>query len=117
MQVCGTFLLWESSDPHKVSSIPFRTCHARDTMCDGDSRPAACCHAISPLITRHGMQAAVLRACRMQMKGAATIDVSTISLDKPENVPPAQHIYCASQVPWLQLADGLPCREGDHNGS
>lgn len=36
------------------------------------------------------------------------IDVSTCSLDQPAAVPPASHIFTASQVPWLQCADAWP---------
>lgn len=36
------------------------------------------------------------------------VDVTTCSLDVPGLAPPACHIYVHSQLPWLQLADGLP---------
>lgn len=36
------------------------------------------------------------------------IDVTTCSLEQPEQVPPADHIYGQSRVPWVKLGDGLP---------
>ncbi|QYF96003.1 GFA family protein [Massilia sp. PAMC28688] len=36
------------------------------------------------------------------------IDVSTCSLAQPAAAAPTSHIFTASQVPWMQLADGLP---------
>lgn len=40
------------------------------------------------------------------------IDVTTCSLDQPNAMPPRDHIFTASQLPWLKLADELPryCR-------
>jgi hypothetical protein len=39
---------------------------------------------------------------------AEEIDVTTASLDEPNRVPPADHIYTESRVDWVKLADGLP---------
>lgn len=36
------------------------------------------------------------------------IDITTCSLDDPGQAEPQAHIFTASQVPWLHLADGLP---------
>ena len=36
------------------------------------------------------------------------IDVTTCSLDVPEQVPPHHHIFTDSQIEWLKLGDGLP---------
>ena len=36
------------------------------------------------------------------------IDITTCSLEQPEQVPPVDHIYGASRVPWVKLGDGLP---------
>lgn len=36
------------------------------------------------------------------------VDITTGSLDAPAGMPPQQHIYASSQLPWLKLADGLP---------
>jgi hypothetical protein len=35
-------------------------------------------------------------------------DVTTCSLDHPENVPPRSHIFTNSAVPWLSRDDALP---------
>ena len=40
------------------------------------------------------------------------IDVTTCSLDDPEQVPPKDHIYTSTRLHWVQLADGLPGFEG-----
>jgi hypothetical protein len=39
---------------------------------------------------------------------ADEIDVTTSSLDEPQRVPPAEHIYTESRLAWIKLADGLP---------
>ncbi|HZM33694.1 MAG TPA: GFA family protein [Burkholderiales bacterium] len=36
------------------------------------------------------------------------IDVTTCSLDRPELLPPKDHIFTASQLRWVHLDDGLP---------
>src|SRR4051812_47390995 len=36
------------------------------------------------------------------------IDVTTASLDDPNAVPPKDHSYTATQLNWINLADGLP---------
>ncbi|MGE0579693.1 GFA family protein [Reyranella sp.] len=36
------------------------------------------------------------------------IDITTGSLDDPEQVPPKAHTYAASALSWVKLADGLP---------
>jgi hypothetical protein len=36
------------------------------------------------------------------------VDVTTASLDDPEVLPPGDHTYLQSHVPWLRLADDLP---------
>ena len=36
------------------------------------------------------------------------IDVTTASLDEPNQVPPADHTYVRSRLDWIQLADDLP---------
>ncbi|MDC8756371.1 GFA family protein [Janthinobacterium fluminis] len=40
------------------------------------------------------------------------LDVTTCSLDDPEQLPPQQHIYTRSQLGWVKLADGLPTYRG-----
>ncbi len=37
------------------------------------------------------------------------IDITICSLDSNTTVTPQDHTFTASQVPWLKLADGLPC--------
>lgn len=36
------------------------------------------------------------------------VDVTTCSLDNPEQLPPHSHIYTGTQLEWVRLADGLP---------
>lgn len=36
------------------------------------------------------------------------IDVTTCSLDDPEQVPPRSHTWRASGISWMKSADGLP---------
>ena len=39
---------------------------------------------------------------------ADEVDLTTCSLDVYTGVEPQDHSFIASQVPWLQLGDGLP---------
>ena len=41
-------------------------------------------------------------------QSADVLDVTTCSLDAPEAVPPHDHIWTASQLAWVKVADGLP---------
>lgn len=41
-------------------------------------------------------------------QGKDEIDITTASLDEPGLVPPVDHIYTDSKVPWLNLSDTLP---------
>ena len=36
------------------------------------------------------------------------IDITTCSLDHPEQVPPRAHIHTSSQLRWIHVSDGLP---------
>jgi hypothetical protein len=36
------------------------------------------------------------------------IDITTVSLDDPEAMPPADHTRTATQLSWVRLDDGLP---------
>lgn len=40
------------------------------------------------------------------------IDLPTGSFDEPERLPPQLHYWCARQLPWLKLEDGLPRHDG-----
>lgn len=42
----------------------------------------------------------------------ATVDVNVGALDAPERVPPRRHLWCASAIRWLTLADDLPRHAG-----
>ena len=41
-------------------------------------------------------------------ENATEIDITTCSLDEPERVPPRDHTWVRSQLPWVKLADDLP---------
>jgi hypothetical protein len=36
------------------------------------------------------------------------VDVTVCSLDEPQAVKPADHIWVEDRLPWIHLADGLP---------
>ncbi|HVL37203.1 MAG TPA: GFA family protein [Burkholderiales bacterium] len=36
------------------------------------------------------------------------VDITTASLDDPAAVPPKDHTYAGSKLPWVHLGDGLP---------
>jgi GNAT superfamily N-acetyltransferase len=40
----------------------------------------------------------------------ALLDVTVVSLDRPEAVPPTEHVWSARRLPWLALDDDLPRR-------
>ena len=44
------------------------------------------------------------------------VDVTTCSLDDPAALPPADHTFTRSRLPWVELADGLPRFERTRNG-
>jgi hypothetical protein len=46
-----------------------------------------------------------------ELGDADWISLTIASLDHPEWVAPARHVWTSSQMPWLELADKLPKRE------
>jgi len=44
------------------------------------------------------------------------IDVTTCSLEDPEQVPPKDHIFVSSRLSWVKLADGLPAYPASKSG-
>lgn len=36
------------------------------------------------------------------------VDITTCSLDHPEQLPPKDHTQTRSKLPWVELGDGLP---------
>jgi hypothetical protein len=36
------------------------------------------------------------------------IDITTVSLDDPEAMPPRDHTHAATRLSWVRLSDGLP---------
>ena len=43
---------------------------------------------------------------------ADEIDVTTCSLDAPDDLPPHDHTHTSSKLLWMALADGLPEHRG-----
>ena len=41
-------------------------------------------------------------------KHAATIDVTTCSLDEPDAFPPTHHSWLSDDLAWVRFGDGLP---------
>lgn len=37
-----------------------------------------------------------------------SIDVMTVSLDKPESYPPTDHVWVAEKISWDVIGDNLP---------
>jgi hypothetical protein len=48
-------------------------------------------------------------ALTYQIQDSDEIDVTVCSLDNPESVSPQDHIWTQDQLPWIKLADDLPC--------
>jgi hypothetical protein len=44
------------------------------------------------------------------------VDITTASLDDPEAVPPQDHIYTATRLRWVRVADGLPAHPARRPG-
>jgi hypothetical protein len=44
------------------------------------------------------------------------IDVTTCSLDEPNQVPPADHTFVRSKLSWVTVADGLPEYQTSRSG-
>jgi hypothetical protein len=42
-------------------------------------------------------------------EGLGEYDVTVASLDRPESFVPTDHTWTADQLPWVKLADKLPC--------
>jgi len=42
------------------------------------------------------------------LRSPDSIDVTLGSLDHPQTITPADHIWTKRQIPWIKLADGLP---------
>jgi hypothetical protein len=66
--------------------------------------------------TKHGHRE-FCSACGTQIayrdsQDAATVDVNVGSLDDCDQVQPRYHIWCASRIPWFDIADNLPRYEG-----
>ena len=59
-----------------------------------------------------GLCGAQITFAQQELAGAQ-IDVTTASLDHPEAVPPAQHIFVHSRLAWMRGLDTLPERAGD----
>jgi len=45
-------------------------------------------------------------------KRPGEVDVTVGTLDRPQSFPPNRHIFTASRLPWLRLADDLPAHTG-----
>jgi hypothetical protein len=45
------------------------------------------------------------------------IDITTCSLDDPEQLPPKRHIFTRSRLSWMKLDDGLPTYPTSTSGS
>src|SRR5918994_3276657 len=66
--------------------------------------------------TKHGHRE-FCSACGTQIayrnsQNATTVEVNVGSLDDCDQVQPRYHIWCASRIPWFDIADNLPRYEG-----
>jgi hypothetical protein len=59
--------------------------------------------------------AAPLTFARQDLEGE--IDVTTCSLDAPDEVPPEDHVFVARKLAWILLNDGLPQYPGARGAS
>ena len=42
------------------------------------------------------------------MSNSENIDITTMSFDSPEALPPTHHSWLEDTVPWIRFGDGLP---------
>jgi hypothetical protein len=66
----------------------------------------------------HVMEQITIIACWVTQKYDAepdTIHIASGTLDNPNAIPPAKHIWTATQCMWLRLADGKPFHAYDEN--
>ncbi|HEY3174966.1 MAG TPA: GFA family protein [Candidatus Polarisedimenticolia bacterium] len=61
-----------------------------------------------PLVTRRFCSSCGTQLTYQHAESPATIDVTACSLDGPEEVAPADHVWSDRMLPWIRLADGLP---------
>ena len=45
------------------------------------------------------------------------VDITTCSLDAPAEIPPEDHTFVGSKIPWIELSDGLPQYGGARDSS
>lgn len=49
-------------------------------------------------------------------RGSDEIDVTVGSLDRPDKIVPADHVWMEDRLPWIKLADNLPSHVRTRNG-
>ncbi|MGH7789801.1 MAG: GFA family protein, partial [Candidatus Binatia bacterium] len=111
---------------YRVAAVPAIVVHCHCSMC---RRVAGAPFVTWATVARHAFAVtagtpAVLRAspraertfCAacgtpltfVDLAQPESIDVTVGSLDEPASLPPGQHIWTDSQLPWLRLDDDLP---------
>lgn len=69
-------------------------------------------YSSSALATRHFCPGCGAQLAFMHAGSPDTIDVTTATLEHPENFPPTRNIWVAAHLPWLPLGD-LPCEASE----
>lgn len=70
----------------------------------------------SPRAFRHFCGSCGTQLTFREPENPGELDVNLATLDHPEAVPPQYHIHTTSQMPWLDIHDGLPRYAGSRTG-
>lgn len=65
-------------------------------------------HAVRFFCPRCGAQLAFVSS-----REPSTIDITVVTLERPEAAAPDRHIWTKSMLPWVHLDDGLPREQGE----
>ncbi|MGQ0662083.1 MAG: GFA family protein [Pseudomonadota bacterium] len=117
--LCGRVRYRAAGQPTNVNH-----CHCR--MCRKASGAPVVTWATfpRPQVTYYGAQPQIYRSSAKAVRGFCAacgavlswqhderpdeIDLTVGTLDRPEDVPPSEHLWTESAIAWLNIADGLP---------
>jgi len=75
-------------------------------------RGAPTIYASSPGVERGFCSQCGTQLTYRRLDAADSIDVTTVSMDNPEAIPPQDHTWVQSRLSWVKLADQLPAYVG-----
>jgi hypothetical protein len=111
---------------YRIDGPPRRTTHCHCLHCRGSSGAAfvtwvecqssdftllsgsPCRYESRPQVTRQFCGRCGTPLTYQRAYEPEEIDVTACSLDNPEAVLPADHLWCDRMLPWVKISDGLP---------